>query len=96
VPLGGHNPLEAARLNCAVLAGPHCQSNVHAFDAILAAQGFGRVEGSADIAREAARLFADPAAAAQAGRDAARGAATLSGAVERTVAALKTLPDARA
>jgi 3-deoxy-D-manno-octulosonic-acid transferase len=96
VPVGGHNPLEPARLGRAVLAGPHCESNVRAFDAILAAQGFGRVEGSADIAREAARLFTDPAAAAQAGAEAARGAATLSGAVERTVAALKTLLDARA
>ncbi len=96
VPLGGHNPLEPAKLKCAVLAGPHCESNVDAFEAILGAQGFGRVYNSADIARQAARLIADPQAARLAGEDAARGAATLSGAVERTVTAIRTLLDARA
>ena len=96
VPMGGHNPLEPAKLHRAVLAGPHTESNVHAFAAVLGAQGFGRVRTSADIAREAARLFADPQAAKLAGEDAARGAATLSGAVERSVAAIRTLLDARA
>lgn len=95
VPLGGHNPLEPAKLHCAVLAGPHTESAATAFDAVLGAQGFGRVHGSADIAREAARLIADPRAGAEAGSDAARGGATLSGAVERTAAALKVLLDAR-
>ncbi len=96
VPVGGHNPLEPAILRCAVLAGPHCESNVRAFDAILSTQGFGRVHNSADIAREAARLIADPQAARLAGEDAARGAATLSGAVERTAAAIGAMLDAHA
>ena len=96
VPMGGHNPLEPAALNCAVLAGPHTVNAARAFDAVLAAQGFGRVHNSADIAREAARLFADPDATAQAGAAAARGAATLRGAVDRTATALKALLDARA
>ena len=79
-----------------MLAGPHTESAASAFDAVLGAQGFGRVHGSADIARQAIRLLCDTQAAVQAGEDAARGAATLSGAVERTVTALKTLLDARA
>jgi 3-deoxy-D-manno-octulosonic-acid transferase len=95
VPMGGHNPLEPAALNCAVLAGPHTANAVRAFDAVLSAQGFGRVHNSSDIAREAARLLTDPDAAAQAGVAAARGAATLSGAVDRTITALKALLDAR-
>jgi 3-deoxy-D-manno-octulosonic-acid transferase len=96
VPAGGHNPLEPAALHCAVLAGPHTVNAAGAFDAILDAQGFGRVASCADIAREAERLISDPNAAAIAGDAAARGAATQSGAVARTVAVLKNFLDARA
>jgi 3-deoxy-D-manno-octulosonic-acid transferase len=96
VPMGGHNPLEPAALHCAVLAGPHTANARSAFEAVLGAQGFGRVITSGDIAREAARLIADPQAASAAGDAAARGAASLSGAVERSAAILKTLFDARA
>jgi 3-deoxy-D-manno-octulosonic-acid transferase len=96
VPLGGHNVLEPAALHCAVLAGPHTASAPRAYEAVLEAQGFGRVASSADIAREAARLLGDPAAAQLAGAAAARGAARLAGAVTRTAAALKTMLDARA
>lgn len=98
VPMGGHNPLEPAVLQRAVLAGPHRASAVTAYDAILGAQGFGGVASSGDIAREAARLLGDPDQAAQAGMAASRGAATLSGAVARTVAVVQTLlhADARA
>src|SRR6185312_946628 len=96
VPLGGHNPLEPAALKCAVLAGPHTKSAPTAYDAIFAAQGFGRVVTSTDIAREAARLLSDPAAAAAAGEAAAQGAAKLAGAVDRTITHLKQMLDARA
>lgn len=96
VPLGGHNVLEPAQLHCAVLAGPNSQSAPRAYDAVLEAQGFGRVASSADIAREAARLLADAGAAQAAGEAAARGAASMAGAVGRTVDALKCLFDARA
>jgi len=96
VPLGGHNVLEPAQLHCAVLAGPHTQSAPRAYDAVLGAQGFGRIASSADLAREAARLLGDPAAAQAAGDAAARGAASQSGAVNRTINALRLLFDARA
>jgi 3-deoxy-D-manno-octulosonic-acid transferase len=95
VPQGGHNPLEPASLHCAVLAGAHIANSRTAFDAVLGCQGFGLVANSADIAREATRLLSNPAAAQAAGEAAARGAAALSGAVSRTIAALKAL-DARA
>jgi 3-deoxy-D-manno-octulosonic-acid transferase len=96
VPLGGHNVLEPASLHCAVLAGPHTMSAPGAYDAILQAQGFGRVANCADIAREAERLLGDPQAARAAGDAAARGAVALAGAVPRTQAALKAMLDARA
>jgi 3-deoxy-D-manno-octulosonic-acid transferase len=96
VPLGGHNPLEPAALQCALLAGPHTKSAPTAYDAIFAAQGFGKVTSSAEIAREAARLLSDPVAAKAAGEAAAQGATKLAGAVDRTVAHLKQMLDARA
>jgi 3-deoxy-D-manno-octulosonic-acid transferase len=97
VPMGGHNPLEPAALGCAVLAGPHRSSAATAYDAIFAAQGFGAVTSSADIAREAARLLADPESARRAGAAARDGAATLQGAVAKSAVLLEELlADARA
>jgi 3-deoxy-D-manno-octulosonic-acid transferase len=98
VPMQGHNPLEPAILNCAILAGPSRANSARAFEEVLRAQGFGDVQTSADIAREAERLLSDPQAARAAGAAAACGAASLGGAVEKTIDALKNLlgVDARA
>ena len=98
VAMQGHNPLEPAVLNCAILAGPSRANSARAFEAVLGAQGFGDVHSAGDIAREAEHLLSDPARARAAGLAAARGAVTLSGAVEKTIAALKNLlgADARA
>jgi 3-deoxy-D-manno-octulosonic-acid transferase len=93
VPMLGHNPLEPAVLNCAILAGPSRANSARAFEAVLSAQGFGSVLTSGDLAREATRLLSDPESACAAGLSAARGAASLAGAVEKTVAALKSLLD---
>jgi len=86
VPMGGHNPLEPARLHCAVMAGPHTYNSASAFAAVFAAQGKGLVNSAADIAGFAAKLFADPAQAKALGDAAAQGAAALGGAVEKSVA----------
>jgi len=84
VPAGGHNPLEPARLHCAVMAGPHIANSQTAFEAVLGAQGTGLVKTSSDIAAFAKALFANPAKAKSLGDAAARGAATLGGAVAKT------------
>ncbi|HEX4304120.1 MAG TPA: 3-deoxy-D-manno-octulosonic acid transferase [Rhizomicrobium sp.] len=86
VPVGGHNPLEPARLHCGVLGGPHTYNSATAFAAIFAEQGLGLVRTSSDIAALAGRLLGDPAAAKALGDAAARGAAALGGAVEKTIA----------
>jgi 3-deoxy-D-manno-octulosonic-acid transferase len=91
VPMGGHNPLEPARLHCAVIAGPHIANSRSAFEAIFAAQGFGLVHSAAEISGLAARLIANGAEAEAAGNSAFAGAATLGGAVEKTLAAIETL-----
>ena len=92
VPMGGHNPLEPAVLNCAILAGPHRANAAGAYEAILSAQGtLGPVANSGDIARQAARLLSDPELARMTGEAAAQGAATQAGAVGRTIAVLEGL-----
>lgn len=91
VPRGGHNPLEPARLHCAVLAGPHIYNSASAYRAVFEAQEIGRVTSSSDIAALATRLFDDPEFAKTVGDAAARGAMSLGGAVEKTFEAVNAL-----
>lgn len=81
---GGQNPLEPARLSCAVLAGPHTENFVPAYNAIFAAQGAGQVSSCAEIVSLAGRLISNPAEARMMGEAAARAATTLGGAMEKT------------
>jgi 3-deoxy-D-manno-octulosonic-acid transferase len=61
VPMGGHNPLEAALLDCAVLHGPD-MSNCAGIARDLAACGAALTVRDADeLAAAVARLLADPA-----------------------------------
>ncbi len=95
---GGQNPLEPARLDCAVLAGPHTFNFTSAYDAIFRSQGMGLVRSSTEIADAAQRLLRDPSEAARLSKAAAAAADTLGGAVAKTVAAVEQLlgQDARA
>jgi 3-deoxy-D-manno-octulosonic-acid transferase len=95
---GGQNPLEPARLNCAVLAGPHTFNFTGAYEAIFRAQGLGIVRSSTEITEIARRLLADGEAVKSLGAAAAVAAAALGGAVAKTVAAIEQLLacDARA
>jgi 3-deoxy-D-manno-octulosonic-acid transferase len=91
VPMGGHNPLEPAKLGCAVIAGPHIANSASAFEAIFAAQGMGLVNSAAEIAGVATRLLSSPEEAKAIGEAARRGAATLGGAVAKTITAVEDL-----
>jgi 3-deoxy-D-manno-octulosonic-acid transferase len=96
-PHGGQNPLEPARLERAVLAGPHTHNFTGAYEAIFAAQGLGRVFSSTELAAVAERLLVNPGEATRLGKAAAEAAHSLGGAVERTRIAIEALlADARA
>ena len=93
IPAGGHNPLEPARLGCAVLAGPHVFNSQSAYAAIFAAQGQGLVRSSVEIAALAGRLIDNPGDAKALGEAAAKGAASLGGAVAKTIAVVDSFLD---
>jgi len=96
VPHGGQNPLEPARLGCAVLTGPHTENFRQVYDAILSAQGAGLVGTALEIAAKAGRLLGNPSEAKAMGEAARVAAISLGGAVEKTIAATEALLDARA
>jgi 3-deoxy-D-manno-octulosonic-acid transferase len=91
IPHGGQNPLEPARLDRAVLAGPHTHNFTGAYEAIFSAQGVGLVHSSSEIAQAAERLLANPSEGRALGEAAARGAAVLGGAVEKTRLAVEAM-----
>jgi 3-deoxy-D-manno-octulosonic-acid transferase len=94
IPHGGQNPLEPARLGCAVLTGPHTENFTQAYDAILSAQGAGRVASAAEIAAMSKRLIEHPNDAKTMGEAASHAAAALGGAVGKTIAAVEALLNA--
>jgi 3-deoxy-D-manno-octulosonic-acid transferase len=91
VPHGGQNPLEAARLTCAVLAGPCTENFAPTYDAIFAAQGAGRVASAMEIVTLCERLLANPSDTRAMGEAAAGAAKSLGGAVKRTRIAVEEL-----
>jgi 3-deoxy-D-manno-octulosonic-acid transferase len=91
IPHGGQNPLEPAHLGCAVLAGPHTANFAQAYNAILAAQGAGRVATCGEIVALAGRLLGFPEDASIMGQAASHAADALGGAVERTRLAIESL-----
>ncbi len=79
---GGHNPFEAARLDCAVLHGPdmaNCAAMAGALDAAGAALTVG---DAASLAEAVSRLLADPAERKTRAEAAARIAAAGGGALD--------------
>lgn len=81
---GGQNPLEAARLSCAVMSGPYTENFAQAYEAIFAAQGTGLVRTTSEIVAFAERALSSPGERQRLGATAARAADSLGGALAKT------------
>lgn len=93
VPVGGHNPIEPAQLDTAVLAGPQLFNFAAIYDRMKAAGAVLGVTGETDLAEGVATLLADPAARA---RHAAAGLAFTkreAGVLDAVMAELEPLLD---
>jgi 3-deoxy-D-manno-octulosonic-acid transferase len=84
---GGHNPFEAARLDCAILHGPDMANCAAMADALAAAGASETVRDAETLARAVTRLLDDPqlrnARAAKARQVAAAGSAALDTVLDR-------------
>ena len=57
VPHGGHNPLEPARLNCALITGAHTRNFAAVMEALRAQQAIRIVQDATTLAREVSHLL---------------------------------------
>jgi 3-deoxy-D-manno-octulosonic-acid transferase len=88
---GGQNPLEPARLGCAIAVGPHTANFAEAVQALEAAGALTRVADAAGLAGWVDGMLRDPARRRAAGTAACAAAQGASGLPERTAAALLSL-----
>jgi 3-deoxy-D-manno-octulosonic-acid transferase len=91
VPKGGHNPLEAARSDCAILFGPHIANNADIYRTLAAASGAVAVTDAEDIGRQVGDLFRNPDRTAGLAKTARDVAAAEARAAERVMDALQPL-----
>lgn len=94
---GGQNPIEAIKLNSAILSGPHTFNFSETYSVLQRYGGSKLVTGPEDLAA-AVRMLLENADEAEAMRQQARAAiTTLSGALDKTLGALKPyLPEPQA
>lgn len=83
VPIGGHNFLEAARLNCALLTGPHTENFKEVVETLEAAKAVDIVSDATELAARVSALLDDDAqCTAQAAR-ASQAAQDLAGVTDK-------------
>ncbi len=89
--LRGHNPVEPAQLDCAILTGPHVDSFADIYAELIAEGGATRVRDAASIADAVQSLWTDAARRNQSTHAAQAFAARGADALEKTVTALEHL-----
>ena len=91
IPHGGQNPLEPARLEVAILHGPHMTNFAEIVGRLDAAGGAVEVRDSEDLAATLAELLEDPERRRAMARAALTVAEAEAGVLDRVVAALEPL-----
>ena len=86
---GGHNPIEAAQLGCAVLHGPHVQNLQALFDEMNQSGAALRLSTDADFEAQLRRLLSDSAACDTLRARGASFVATKAQILDRVLSALK-------
>ncbi len=88
VPMGGHNPLEAARLGAALLAGPHRDNVLESSSRLEEAGALATVADGAALQQAVLRLLSHPAALSEAGTSASAVARENAKVLEQNLEAL--------
>lgn len=91
VPHGGQNPIEAVKLGCGVLTGPHWQNFEEAYGALLKQRACIEVHSAAEIATAFRELQREPAHLQAMCTRAEQTVAGLGGALARTLEAIAAL-----
>lgn len=86
---GGQNPIEAARLGCAVLHGPHVGNFAEVYRVLDEARGAAQIGDADTLARVLAVLFADTGKLRKMSRAASEAVERLGGAAAATMAAIE-------
>jgi 3-deoxy-D-manno-octulosonic-acid transferase len=88
---GGQNPIEPAKLACAVLHGPQVDNFVDVYGLLDETGGAAMVRDAEDLATMLTNLFADPARLRAMARAAAKAVEAQGGAADRVMQALAPL-----
>ena len=88
VPIGGHNPIEAAQLDTAIVHGPYVHNAAEIYDALDRGTASAPVADASELADVLEALFADPQAMRDRAQRAAEALVPYTGALDATMAAL--------
>ena len=88
-PHGGHNPLEPARLDCALIAGPHTENFAEAYAALEHAGALNRVNDADALAGAVRALLEDERVQSTYSTTAREAAAALGGAAEAALGLIR-------
>jgi len=86
---GGQNPIEAVKLDAAIVHGPHVFNFSDVYEALDKAGGARRADSQEMLVKHLGQLLADPAAREKQAANAAHVVGQLGGALDRTFAALE-------